>query len=39
VIHPGDRIGVLIHRLYVLDGDNSIMVENRLKQDPMPVHI
>lgn len=39
VVHPGDRIGVLIHRLYVLDGDNSIMVENRLKQDPMPVHI
>ncbi|RXZ84231.1 ABC transporter ATP-binding protein [Paenibacillaceae bacterium] len=38
-LHPGDEVAVLIHRLYVIDGESTHIVENPLKHDPMPVHI
>ncbi|MFD0620613.1 sulfate/molybdate ABC transporter ATP-binding protein [Paenibacillus sp. GCM10027629] len=39
VLHPGDEIHVLIHRAYLFNDHDSWMMENRLKVDPMPVHI
>jgi len=38
-LHPGDEVAVLIHRLYIIEGASTHIVENTLKYDPMPVHI
>jgi sulfate transport system ATP-binding protein len=39
VLHPGDMIQVLIHRAYLFNDNDSWVMENKLKEDPMPVHI
>ncbi|XEC93816.1 sulfate/molybdate ABC transporter ATP-binding protein [Paenibacillus tarimensis] len=39
VLHPGDEISVLIHRAYLFNDNDSWIMENRLKEDPMPIHI
>ncbi len=39
VFHPGDEIQVLIHRAYLFNDNDSWVMENKLKVDPMPVHI
>ncbi|MFM9276834.1 sulfate/molybdate ABC transporter ATP-binding protein [Paenibacillus jiagnxiensis] len=38
-LHPGEEVRVLIHRAYLFNDEASWMVENRLKEDPMPVMI
>ncbi|TVY10034.1 sulfate/molybdate ABC transporter ATP-binding protein [Paenibacillus cremeus] len=38
-LQPGDEVHVLIHRLYVFNENENRLLENRLKVDPMPVHI
>ncbi|WP_248925722.1 sulfate/molybdate ABC transporter ATP-binding protein [Paenibacillus hamazuiensis] len=38
-LQPGDRVQVLIHRLYMFNDNEHITLENGLKIDPMPVHI
>lgn len=38
-LNTGDQVYVLIHRLYLFNDDENIMLENSLKVDPMPVHI
>jgi sulfate transport system ATP-binding protein len=38
-LHPGDTTHVLIHRAYLFVDDQVSVVENRLKNDPLPVHI
>ncbi|WP_010495328.1 sulfate/molybdate ABC transporter ATP-binding protein [Paenibacillus elgii] len=38
-LHAGDRVSVLIHRLYLFNEDEHLTLENTLKSDPMPVHI
>jgi sulfate transport system ATP-binding protein len=38
-IQSGDEILVLIHRLYAFHENRTIMLENQLKDDPMPVII
>lgn len=38
-LQPGEEVLVLIHRLYVQEGNRLIAVENALKDDPMPVFI
>ncbi|WNQ10279.1 sulfate ABC transporter ATP-binding protein [Paenibacillus aurantius] len=35
----GEEVGVLIHRIYVFDGETGAMLENARKADPMPVYI
>lgn len=35
----GEKVKVLVHRLYLFDETETKIVENRLKQDPMPVFI
>jgi sulfate/thiosulfate transport system ATP-binding protein len=35
----GQSIRVLVHRAYLFNDSNSWVVENRLKEDPMPVMI
>ncbi|MFC5701933.1 sulfate/molybdate ABC transporter ATP-binding protein [Cohnella faecalis] len=39
VLHPGEEIQVLIHRAYLFNDSDSWIMENKLKEDPMPVHI
>lgn len=39
VLHPGDEITVLIHRAYLFNDSETWIMENRLKVDPMPIHI
>ncbi|CAM4452707.1 sulfate/molybdate ABC transporter ATP-binding protein [Paenibacillus tarimensis] len=39
VLHPGDEVRVLVHRAYMFNQSDSWMMENRLKEDPMPIHI
>ena len=39
VLHIGERVQVLIHRIYLFDKDRSWMQENALKEDPLPVLI
>jgi sulfate/thiosulfate transport system ATP-binding protein len=39
VLHPGDEIQVLVHRAYLFNDNDSWIMENKLKEDPMPVHI
>lgn len=36
---PGQNVRVLIHRAYLFNDEGSWMVENRLKEDPMPIMI
>ncbi|NOU63566.1 ATP-binding cassette domain-containing protein [Paenibacillus sp. LMG 31461] len=38
-LHPGASVHLLIHRVYVFDGIKTSIIENGLKQDPIPVHI
>ncbi|WP_019533758.1 sulfate/molybdate ABC transporter ATP-binding protein [Paenibacillus ginsengihumi] len=38
-LHPGDEVLVLIHRLYLYNDQGHKTLENRLKFDPLPVHI
>jgi sulfate transport system ATP-binding protein len=39
VLHPGDDIVVLVHRAYLFNDHDSWIMENRMKEDPMPIHI
>ncbi|WP_141503912.1 sulfate/molybdate ABC transporter ATP-binding protein [Paenibacillus luteus] len=39
VLHPGDRVDVLVHRAYLFNDNESWIAENTLKVDPMPIHI
>jgi len=39
ILQPGDEVRVLIHRAYLFNDTNSWVMENKLKEDPMPVHI
>lgn len=38
-INVGEKVHALIHRLYVLDGEKTMIVENANKQDQMPIYI
>lgn len=38
-VNVGDKVYVLINRLYIFDKNESKMVENSLKTDPMPIYI
>jgi sulfate transport system ATP-binding protein len=38
-LRPGEATGVLVYRAYLFAGEQVSMVENRLKSDPLPVHI
>lgn len=38
-LNEGEEVYVLIHRLYVFNDDNTTLVENKLKVDPMPIYI
>ncbi|WP_223068988.1 sulfate/molybdate ABC transporter ATP-binding protein [Paenibacillus caui] len=38
-LKPGDPVRVLIHRAYLFGDEESRVVENRLKNDPLPVII
>ncbi|UQZ81534.1 Sulfate/thiosulfate import ATP-binding protein CysA [Paenibacillus konkukensis] len=38
-LKPGDRVQVLIHRVYLFNEQEHRTVENGLKIDPLPVHI
>ncbi|WP_028560451.1 sulfate/molybdate ABC transporter ATP-binding protein [Paenibacillus pinihumi] len=39
VLHPGEEVNVLVHRAYLFNDTDSWIMENKLKEDPMPVHI
>ncbi|OBZ15992.1 MULTISPECIES: sulfate/molybdate ABC transporter ATP-binding protein [Bacillales] len=39
VLHPGDQVSVLVHRAYLFNDNDSWIAENKLKVDPMPIHI
>jgi sulfate transport system ATP-binding protein len=39
VLKPGDEVSVLIHRAYLFNDSDTWIMENKLKEDPMPVHI
>lgn len=38
-LEVGEEIAVLIHRLYLFDDEETKIIENKLKVDPMPVYI
>lgn len=38
-LKPGTDVHVLIHRLYLFNEERHLILENGLKNDPMPVHI
>jgi len=38
-LQVGEEVSVLIHRLYVFEGEGTRILENKLKNDPMPVFI
>jgi sulfate transport system ATP-binding protein len=38
-VKPGDEVQLLIHRLIAFDGEQTVIIENHLKDDPMPVMI
>lgn len=38
-LQPGDKTHVLVHRSYLFVDEQVSVVENRLKNDPLPVHI
>jgi len=39
ILHPGDEVHVLIHRAYLFNDNDSWVMENKLKEDPLPVYI
>lgn len=39
LIEVGEKVRVLVHRLYLFDEKETKIVENRLKQDAMPIFI
>lgn len=39
VLHPGEAVSVLVHRAYLFNDNDSWIMENPLKVDPMPIHI
>ncbi|UVI31440.1 sulfate/molybdate ABC transporter ATP-binding protein [Paenibacillus spongiae] len=39
VLQPGDEVSVLIHRAYLFNDNDSWVMENTLKEDPMPIYI
>lgn len=39
VLQPGEEVTVLVHRAYLFNDDHSWVMENKLKEDPMPIHI
>ncbi|MBW7453536.1 ABC transporter ATP-binding protein, partial [Paenibacillus sepulcri] len=39
VLQPGDEVSVLIHRAYLFNDNDTWIMENKLKEDPMPIHI
>src|SRR5690606_34547138 len=39
VLQPGQEVQVLIHRAYMFHDADSWIMENPLKEDPMPIHI
>ncbi|GGG04700.1 sulfate/molybdate ABC transporter ATP-binding protein [Paenibacillus abyssi] len=39
VLQPGDEVSVLVHRAYLFNDNDSWIMENKLKEDPMPIHI
>lgn len=39
VLQPGEQVSVLVHRAYLFNDDDSWIMENSLKVDPMPIHI
>ncbi|MCQ6559101.1 sulfate/molybdate ABC transporter ATP-binding protein [Paenibacillus mendelii] len=39
VLQPGDEVSVLVHRAYLFNDNDSWVMENTLKEDPMPIHI
>ncbi|MBJ6361450.1 sulfate/molybdate ABC transporter ATP-binding protein [Paenibacillus sp. GCM10012307] len=38
-LQPGEEVNVLVHRAYLFNDTDSWIIENKLKEDPMPVHI
>ncbi|EXX89731.1 ABC transporter [Paenibacillus darwinianus] len=39
ILHPGEEVSVLVHRAYLFNESDSWIMENALKEDPMPIHI
>ncbi|GIO14200.1 sulfate/thiosulfate import ATP-binding protein CysA [Cohnella xylanilytica] len=39
VLQLGDEVHVLVHRAYLFNDNDSWVTENKLKVDPLPVHI
>jgi sulfate transport system ATP-binding protein len=39
VFQPGEEVRVLVHRAYLFNDSDCWIMENRLKEDPMPVFI
>ncbi|CAH0120402.1 MULTISPECIES: sulfate/molybdate ABC transporter ATP-binding protein [unclassified Paenibacillus] len=39
VLQPGEEVYVLVHRAYLFNDNDSWIMENKLKEDPMPIHI
>lgn len=39
VLHLGEQVQVLVHRAYMFNDNDSWIMENPLKVDPMPIHI
>ncbi|WP_219838678.1 sulfate/molybdate ABC transporter ATP-binding protein [Paenibacillus sp. R14(2021)] len=39
VLQPGEEVSVLIHRAYLFNDSDTWIMENKLKEDPMPIHI
>lgn len=39
VLKPGEAVSVLLHRAYLFNDQDSWIMENPLKVDPMPIHI
>ena len=39
VLQPGEEVSVLIHRAYLFNDSGTWIMENKLKEDPMPIHI
>ncbi|MFD1957401.1 sulfate/molybdate ABC transporter ATP-binding protein [Paenibacillus thailandensis] len=39
VLHPNERVSILLHRAYLFNDEKSWIAENRLKVDPMPIYI
>jgi len=39
VLQPGEIVKVLLHRTYLFNEHQNWMMENKLKDDPMPVYI